>query len=58
MSKHIENKLKRSAPKKMDKQMEYDYLQKYSTERAKDKLKAEPYQLKCRREHGAQRAEQ
>ena len=57
MSKFIENKLKRSAPKRMDKQMEYDYLQKSSNDKAKNKLKAEPYQLKCRRENGTKSAE-
>ena len=58
MSKHIENKLKRSEPKRADKQVEYFYLEKYSTEKAKVELRAEPYQLRYQREHGAKRAEQ
>lgn len=58
MPKHIENKLRRSAPKKMDKQMEYAYLQEHSNDSAKGRLKDVPYQLRYQREHGTQRAEQ
>ena len=58
MAKFIDSKLKRVAPKRMNKNMEYGYMETHSNEKASDKFNAEPYQLKYKREHGTQGTEQ
>ena len=58
MKKFIDSKFRRSEPKRMDKNMEYGYMETHSNEKANGKFNTEPYQLKYQREHGTQRAEQ
>ena len=58
MENKLDRKMKRSAPKRKDRSIEYAYMQKHSNDSAKVRLKDVPYQLRYQREHGTQRAEQ
>lgn len=58
MTKFIDSKLKRVGTKRMNKNMEYCYMEAHSNKKASDKFNAEPYQLKYQREHGTQGTEQ